>query len=124
MRLQLLAAGQSAWPHGESDQDKAWHVTCCVLHGYRSSNVVVERDLFAIVKMLKADGLDADVWIGEGVIEVSLEDHMTAFDIPKYDRAADWLVACALLHFPDSSFSKLVFARCAGGPMPQKEDRS
>lgn len=75
--------------------------------------------------MLQADGLDASTRVGEGVIEVSLEDHMAVFDIPKFDRAADWLAACALLHCPKSAFSTLwrLLARCAAGRIAYK-DRS
>lgn len=83
--------------------------------------MLVERDLLATVKMLRAEGLDADMYVGEGVIEVSLGDHMTAFDMPKFRCAADWLAACALAYYPNSDFSKLrrLLAACAARLSPR-----
>lgn len=82
--------------------------------------MVAERDLLTTVKMLRAEGLDAGMYVGEGVIEVTLEDHMTVFDMPKFSRAADWLAACALTYYPNSDFSRVrrLLACCVVGRSP------
>lgn len=80
----------------------------------------MRRNLFVTVKMLQAGGLDADVSFARGLIEVRVGKHSTSFAASKVDKAADWLVACAVMNYPESDLSKLwrMLATAAGGAIP------
>jgi len=70
--------------------------------------------------MLQAEGLDADVSFARGLVEVRVGKHRTSFASSQVDKAADWLVACAVMNYPDSDLSKLwrMLATAAGGAIP------
>jgi len=80
----------------------------------------MRRNLFVTVKMLQAGGLDADVSFARGLIEVRVGKHCATFSAPQVDKAADWLVACAVMNYPESDLSKLwrMLATAAGGAIP------
>ena len=76
----------------------------------------MKRDLFATVEMLQAEGLDARVRIGEGMLEVSLGNRIATFRTPDFRGAANWLAGCACAYYPESCFARLrrFLARSAG----------
>jgi hypothetical protein len=80
----------------------------------------VQRNLFVTLKMLQAGGLEADVSFANGLIEVRVAKHSMKFAAAQVDKAADWLVACAVMNYPDSDMSKLwrMLATAAGGAIP------
>jgi len=86
------------------------------LAGWRN----VRRNLFVTVKMLQAGGLAADVKFARGLIEVQVDQHRATFAASKPGKAADWLVACAVMNYPESDLSKLwrMLATAAGGAIP------
>ena len=77
----------------------------------------MRRNLFVTVEMLQADGLAADVRFMRGLIEVQVDKHRAMFPASQTDKAADWLVACAVMNYPESDLSKLwrMLATAAGG---------
>ena len=80
----------------------------------------MRRNLFVTIKMLQAGGLDADVSFAHGLIEVQVGKHSASFSASQVNKAADWLVACAVMNYPDSDLSKLwrMLATAAGGAIP------
>jgi hypothetical protein len=70
--------------------------------------------------MLQRDGLAADVRLIDELIEVRLERHCAMFPASQMRAAADWLAACAVMHYPESDFSKLwvMLLKAAGGVIP------
>ena len=80
----------------------------------------MRRNLFVTVAMLQTGGLAADVSFAHGVIEVQVEKHRATFRASQVDKAADWLVACAVMNYPESDLSKLwrMLATAAGGAIP------
>jgi len=46
--------------------------------------------------------------------------HCASFSAPQVDKAADWLVACAVMNYPDSDLSSCgaMLATAAGGAIP------
>lgn len=80
----------------------------------------MRRNLFVTVEMLQAGGLAADVRFARGLIEVQIDNNRAAFPASQVDKAADWLVACAVMKYPDSELSKLwrMLATAAGGAIP------
>jgi hypothetical protein len=80
----------------------------------------MRRDLFVTIEMLQRDGLAADADLGQDSIEVRLGEHRARFPTSNAVKAADWLAAAAVMHHPDSEFSKLwrLLATAAGGAIP------
>jgi hypothetical protein len=80
----------------------------------------VRRDLFITALMLRRGGLDVDVRLTDDAIEVRLDEHRATFPASKAYKAADWLAACAVMHYSESDFAKLwlMLARVAGGAIP------
>ena len=80
----------------------------------------MRRDLFTTLEMLQRDGLNADVRLANGLIEVRLDEHRATFPIKKANKAADWLAAAAVMNHPESGFSRLwlALAKIAGGAIP------
>lgn len=70
--------------------------------------------------MLRRGGLDVDVGLADGVIEVRLAEHRASFPASHASKAADWLAACAVMNYSESDFAKLwlMLARVAGGAIP------
>jgi len=70
--------------------------------------------------MLRHGGLHPNVRLVEGSIEVRLEEHLATFSAANAGDAADWLAACAVIHYPDSELAKLwaLLATLAGGAIP------
>ena len=80
----------------------------------------MRRNLFVTVQMLQVGGLAADVSFAHGWVEVQVGHHRATFPAAKADKAADWLVACAVMNYPESDLSKLwrMLATAAGGAIP------
>lgn len=80
----------------------------------------MRRNVFVTVDMLQAGGLAADVRFTRGLIEVQIDKHSARFPAAEAKKAADWLVACAVMNYPDSELSKLwrMLATAAGGAIP------
>jgi len=78
---------------------------------------VVRRDVFVTAAMLQRGGLRAGVQLVQGSIDVRLEEHRATFPASNAGEAADWLVACAVINYPESDFAKLwsMLATAAGG---------
>jgi hypothetical protein len=72
---------------------------------FEESRLVVQRDLLTTVAMLRYGGLDAEARLRKGVIEVSVAHHKAV--CATEELAADWLVSCAFLQYPDSDFARL-----------------
>jgi len=70
--------------------------------------------------MLQTGGLPADVSFTRGMIDVQVGEHNESFRPSEVEKAADWLVACAVMNYPDSELSKLwrMLATAAGGAIP------
>lgn len=81
---------------------------------------IVKRDLFATVEMLRAEGLYADVRVGEGTFQVSLDHRVATFRTLDFRVAANWLAACACKYHPESDFAKLwrLLAKAAAAEIP------
>jgi len=80
----------------------------------------MRRDLFITVEMLRSSGLQAELGFERGSIHVRLNEHRAVFAASQSAKAADWLAACAVMHYPESELSKLwsMLARAAGGAIP------
>ena len=80
----------------------------------------VRRDLFVTVEMLRRSGLQAGLSFAQGSIRVRLNEHQAVFGASQSARAADWLAACAIMHYPESELAKLwlMLAGAAGGAIP------
>lgn len=80
----------------------------------------MRRDLFITVEMLRSSGLQAELGFAQGSIHVRLNEHRAVFAASQSAKAADWLAACAVMHYPESELSKLwsMLARAAGGAIP------
>ena len=80
----------------------------------------MRRDLFVTAAMLEAAGLDVDVRLEQGSIEVRLEKQRATFPATKADEAAAWLAACVVMNHPESEMAKLwvMLATVAGGAIP------
>jgi len=80
----------------------------------------MRRNLFVTATMLQRAGLAADVRLGPAGIEVRLNEHRAVFPPSSDDKAADWIAACAVIHYPESDFAKLwvMLATLSGGAIP------
>ena len=70
--------------------------------------------------MLRQGGLSPNIRLVESSIEVRLEEHVATFPAANAGDAADWLAACAVIHYPESDLAKLwaMLATVAGGAIP------
>ena len=80
----------------------------------------MRRNLFVTAAMLQRGGLKPDIRLGQESIEVRLNEHAAVFPPSKAENAADWLAACAVIHYPESDFARLwlMLAAAAGGAIP------
>jgi hypothetical protein len=68
----------------------------------------MNRDLFVTLEMLRAEGFDASVEFGEGIVKLRLDDHAAVFRAPeRIHEAANWLAERVFIDYPESAFVKL-----------------
>src|SRR5690348_4609188 len=86
-------------------------------------SLLMERNLFTVVDMLRKSGLQPIVRVAEGGIEVALDEHVALFRKGDLHLAATWLSACAVMHHPESEYAKLwmLLSQAAAGSIPMHD---